>query len=72
MTAPGLRTLADSNIEMLSGMSQIATQLQNSSRAAADSDSSSDREAAGSPGSTPTSDWTWIGVALPCRSMRRS
>ena len=39
--ATGVRTLADSNIEMLSGMSQIATQLQNSSRAAADSDSSS-------------------------------
>ncbi len=37
-----MRTLADSNIEMLSGMSQIATQLQkNSARAATDSDSSS-------------------------------
>ena len=36
-----MRTLADSNIEMLSGMSQIATQLQNSARAARDSDSSS-------------------------------
>ena len=33
--------LADSNIKMLSGMSQIATQLQNSARASAGSDSAS-------------------------------
>ncbi|ORB66364.1 RND family transporter [Mycolicibacterium tusciae] len=39
--ATGVHTLADSNIEMLSGMSQIATQLQNSARASAGSDSSS-------------------------------
>ena len=39
--ATGVHTLADSNIEMLSGMSQIATQLQNSARASTGSDSSS-------------------------------
>ncbi|MDQ2637627.1 MAG: RND family transporter, partial [Actinomycetota bacterium] len=39
--ATGVHTLVDSNIEMLSGMSQIATQLQNSARASAGSDSSS-------------------------------
>jgi len=39
--ATGVHTLADSNIEMLSGMSQIATQLQNSARATTGSDSSS-------------------------------
>ncbi|GBE68244.1 MMPL family transporter [Mycobacterium heckeshornense] len=39
--ATGVHTLADSNIEMLSGMSQVATQLQNSARASAGSDSSS-------------------------------
>ena len=39
--ATGVHTLVDSNLEMLSGMSQIATQLQNSARASADSDSSS-------------------------------
>jgi RND superfamily putative drug exporter len=38
--ATGVHTLADSNIEMLSGMSQIATQLQNSARASTGSDSS--------------------------------
>ncbi|CQD04474.1 hypothetical protein A5746_16215 [Mycolicibacterium conceptionense] len=36
--ATGVHTLADSNIEMLSGMSQIATQLQNSARASAGAD----------------------------------
>lgn len=36
-----MHTLADSNIEMLSGMSQIATQLQNSARASTGSDTSS-------------------------------
>lgn len=35
--ATGVHTLADSNIEMLSGMSQIATQLQNSARSSAGS-----------------------------------
>lgn len=39
--ATGVHTLADSNIQMLSGMSQIATQLQNSARASASSDSAS-------------------------------
>ena len=39
--ATGVHTLADSNIEMLGGMSQIATQLQNSARASAGSDTSS-------------------------------
>ncbi|OBG89900.1 MULTISPECIES: RND family transporter [unclassified Mycobacterium] len=39
--ATGVHTLADSNIQMLSGMSQIATQLQNSARATAGSDSAS-------------------------------
>ncbi|WP_416366911.1 RND family transporter [Mycolicibacterium gadium] len=39
--ATGVHTLADSNIEMLSGMSQIATQLQNAARASTGSDSSS-------------------------------
>jgi RND superfamily putative drug exporter len=39
--ATGVHTLADSNIEMLSGMSQIATQLQNSARASTGSDTSS-------------------------------
>jgi RND superfamily putative drug exporter len=39
--ATGVHTLADSNIQMLSGMSQIATQLQNSARASAGSDSAS-------------------------------
>ncbi len=39
--AAGVHTLADSNIEMLSGMSQIAAQLQNSARASAGSDTSS-------------------------------
>ncbi|MCP9271230.1 MMPL/RND family transporter [Mycolicibacterium arenosum] len=39
--ATGVQTLADSNIAMLSGMSQIATQLQNSARASDGSDSSS-------------------------------
>ncbi|MGK2882416.1 MAG: MMPL family transporter [Mycobacterium sp.] len=39
--ATGVHTVADSNIEMLSGMSQIATQLQNSARASTGSDSSS-------------------------------
>ncbi|BCI90634.1 hypothetical protein NIIDMKKI_58400 [Mycobacterium kansasii] len=37
----GVHTLADSNIEMLSGMSQIATQLQESARASAGSDNAS-------------------------------
>ncbi|MFN6549085.1 RND family transporter [Mycolicibacterium septicum] len=36
--ATGVHTLADSNIQMLSGMSQIAAQLQNSARATAGSD----------------------------------
>lgn len=36
-----MHTLADSNIDMLSGMSQIATQLQNSARASTGSDTSS-------------------------------
>ncbi|CQD11293.1 MmpL family transport protein [Mycobacterium europaeum] len=39
--ATGVHTLADSNIDMLYGMSQIAIQLQNSARASARSDSSS-------------------------------
>lgn len=39
--ATGVHTLADSNIEMLSGMSQIATQLQNSARTTAGSDNAS-------------------------------
>ena len=39
--ATGVHTLADSNIDMLSGMSQIATQLQNSARASTGSDTSS-------------------------------
>ena len=39
--ATGVHTLADSNIEMLSGMSQVATQLQNSARASTGSDSAS-------------------------------
>lgn len=39
--ATGVHTLADSNIEMLSGMSQIATQLQNSARSSTGSDNSS-------------------------------
>ncbi|OBI88415.1 RND family transporter [Mycobacterium asiaticum] len=39
--ATGVHTLADSNIEMLSGMSRIATQLQNSARASAGSDNAS-------------------------------
>ena len=39
--ATGVHALADSNIEMLSGMSRIATQLQNSARASAGSDSAS-------------------------------
>jgi RND superfamily putative drug exporter len=39
--ATGVHTLADSNIQMLSGMSQIATQLQNSARASAGSDAAS-------------------------------
>ncbi|PBA33812.1 MULTISPECIES: RND family transporter [Mycobacterium] len=39
--ATGVHTLADSNIQMLSGMSQVATQLQNSARASAGSDSAS-------------------------------
>ncbi|MBX8689330.1 hypothetical protein A5722_01635 [Mycobacterium vulneris] len=36
--ATGVQTLADSNIQMLSGMSQIATQLQNSARNTTGSD----------------------------------
>lgn len=39
--ATGVHALADSNIEMLSGMSQIATQLQNAARASAGSDNAS-------------------------------
>ncbi|WP_448405217.1 MMPL/RND family transporter [Mycolicibacterium sp. XJ647] len=39
--AAGVRTLVDSNIEMLSGMSQIAAQLQDSARASVGSDTSS-------------------------------
>lgn len=39
--ATGVHTLADSNIEMLSGMSQVATQLQNSARSSAGSDNAS-------------------------------
>ncbi|OBY30651.1 RND family transporter [Mycolicibacter kumamotonensis] len=39
--ATGVHALADSNIQMLSGMSQIATQLQNSARASTGSDSAS-------------------------------
>jgi len=39
--ATGVHTLVDSNIELLSGMNQIATQLQNSARASASSDSAS-------------------------------
>jgi RND superfamily putative drug exporter len=39
--ATGVHALADSNIEMLGGMSQIATQLQNSARMSADSDAAS-------------------------------
>ena len=37
--ATGVHALADSNIEMLGGMSQIATQLQNSARMSSDSSS---------------------------------
>ena len=44
--ATGVHTLADSNIDMLSGMSQIATQLQNSARASAGSDAASLRTTA--------------------------
>lgn len=39
--ALGVHTLADSNIQMLSGMGQIAVQLQNSARAATGSDAAS-------------------------------
>ena len=39
--ATGVHALADSNIEMLSGMSQVATQLQNSASASAGSDAAS-------------------------------
>jgi RND superfamily putative drug exporter len=39
--ASGVHALADSNLEMLSGMSQVATQLQNSARTSAGSDSAS-------------------------------
>ncbi|OBH77076.1 hypothetical protein A5681_08535 [Mycobacterium scrofulaceum] len=39
--ATGVHTLADNNIRLLGGMSQIATQLQNSARAASGSDSAS-------------------------------
>jgi RND superfamily putative drug exporter len=39
--ADGVQTLADSNIQMLSGMSQIATQLQDSARATSGSDAAS-------------------------------
>lgn len=39
--ATGVHTLADSNIDMLSGMSQIATALHNSARASAHSDAAS-------------------------------
>jgi X-X-X-Leu-X-X-Gly heptad repeat protein len=39
--ATGVHTLVDSNIETLGGMSQIATQLQNSARASTRSDASS-------------------------------
>ncbi|CAN5735161.1 MMPL family transporter [soil metagenome] len=39
--ATGVHTLADSNIQMLSGMNQIATQLQDAARASAGSDSAS-------------------------------
>ncbi|MCT7365092.1 MAG: MMPL family transporter [Mycolicibacterium sp.] len=39
--ATGVHALADSNIQMLTGMSQIAAQLQNSARASANSDTAS-------------------------------
>lgn len=39
--AVGVNTLADSNLQMLSGMSQIAAQLQNSARATTGSDAAS-------------------------------
>ncbi|AFM16467.1 putative RND superfamily drug exporter [Mycolicibacterium chubuense NBB4] len=39
--ATGVHTLADSNIQLLGGMSQVATALQNSARATADSDAAS-------------------------------
>ncbi len=39
--ATGVHTLADSNIQLLGGMSQIAAQLQNSARAASGSDAAS-------------------------------
>ncbi|MDP7721651.1 MMPL family transporter [Mycobacterium sp. TY814] len=39
--ATGVHTLADSNIQLLGGMSKIATQLQNSARAASGSDAAS-------------------------------
>lgn len=39
--ATGVHALADSNVQMLSGMSQIATQLQNSASATAGSDAAS-------------------------------
>ncbi|TDK89705.1 MMPL family transporter [Mycobacterium paragordonae] len=39
--ATGVHTLVDSNLEMLSGMGKIAAQLQQSARAAADSDAAS-------------------------------
>jgi RND superfamily putative drug exporter len=39
--ATGVHTLADSNIEMLSGMSRVATQLQNSARGSIGSDNAS-------------------------------
>nr|WP_232070512.1 MMPL family transporter [Mycobacterium noviomagense] len=39
--ATGVHTLADSNIQLLSGMSQLATQLQNSGRASAGDDAAS-------------------------------
>ncbi|OBH05770.1 hypothetical protein A5696_25140 [Mycobacterium sp. E2699] len=39
--AAGVRALADSNIQLLSGMSQVAAQLQNSARATSGSDAAS-------------------------------
>jgi putative drug exporter of the RND superfamily len=56
--ATGVHTLADSNIEMLGGMSQIATQLQNSARASTGSDTASGFFLPPTPsrtGSSPTS-----------------
>ncbi|MBF9315600.1 MULTISPECIES: RND family transporter [Mycobacteroides] len=39
--ATGVHALADSNIEMLTGMSQVATQLQNAARASSNADAAS-------------------------------